>query len=141
MICTKTEILVFSILDASPIPRRKQEWTKLDDTAVSRRSVTQIRVNSVHFGPYSKIRLKEPRLNERLPLATSNRQEQMLHFDLEGFVDREVSCIYFELQCTYVNIDFLIFFSLFLPFRSNTSICCWVFSYELLTSCLNSIKD
>ena len=48
----------------SPISRRKREWTELDGTAVSRRSVAQVRVNPGDPGPCPKIRLKEPGLNE-----------------------------------------------------------------------------
>jgi hypothetical protein len=46
----------------SPIcPRwRRRVWTELDGTAVSRRSVAQVRVNSGDPGPCPKIRLKEP---------------------------------------------------------------------------------
>ena len=43
-----------------PISRRKREWTELDGTAVSRRSVAQVRVNSGDPGRCPKIRLKEP---------------------------------------------------------------------------------
>ena len=35
-------------------------WTELDGTAVSRRSVAQVRVNPGDPGPCPKIRLKEP---------------------------------------------------------------------------------
>ena len=48
----------------NPISREKREWTELDGTAVSRRSVAQVRVNSGDPGPCPKIRLKEPGLNE-----------------------------------------------------------------------------
>ncbi len=47
-----------------PMSRRKREWTELDGTAVSRRSVSQVRVNSGDPGRCPKIRLKEPGLNE-----------------------------------------------------------------------------
>ena len=43
-----------------PVSRRKREWTELDGTAVSRRSVAQVRVNSGDPGRCPKIRLKEP---------------------------------------------------------------------------------
>ena len=44
----------------SPVSRRRREWTELDGTAVSRRSVAQVRVNSGDPGRCPKIRLKEP---------------------------------------------------------------------------------
>ena len=47
-----------------PVSRKKQEWTELDGNAVSRRSVTQVRVNSTDPGLCTKIRLKEPGLNK-----------------------------------------------------------------------------
>jgi hypothetical protein len=43
-----------------PVSRRKREWTELDGTAVSRRSVAQVRVNSGDPGRCPKICLKEP---------------------------------------------------------------------------------
>ena len=43
-----------------PVSRRRREWTELDGTAVSRRSVAQVRVNSGDPGRCPKIRLKEP---------------------------------------------------------------------------------
>ncbi|UJR22355.1 hypothetical protein I4U23_025417 [Adineta vaga] len=48
----------------SRCPEGEREWTKLDGTAVSRRSVAQVRVNSGDPGPCPKICLKEPGLNE-----------------------------------------------------------------------------
>ena len=47
-----------------PASRKKREWTELDGTAVSRRSVAQVRVNSGDPVRCPKIRLKEPGLNE-----------------------------------------------------------------------------
>ena len=46
-------------LNEFPIPK-DQEWTELNGTAVSRRSVAQVRVNPGDPGPCPKIRLKEP---------------------------------------------------------------------------------
>ena len=43
-----------------PVSRRRREWTELDGTAVSRRSVARVRVNSGDPGRCPKIRLKEP---------------------------------------------------------------------------------
>ncbi len=43
-----------------PVSRRKREWTELNGTAVSRRSVARVRVNSGDPGRSPKIRLKEP---------------------------------------------------------------------------------
>ena len=43
-----------------PVLRRKREWTELDGTAVSRRSVAQVQVNLGYPGRSPKIRLKEP---------------------------------------------------------------------------------
>ena len=60
----KSSSLSFSINNTIPISRRKQVWTKLDGTAVSKWSVAQVRVNSGDPSRYPKIRLKEPGLNE-----------------------------------------------------------------------------
>ena len=43
-----------------PVSRKKREWTELDGTAVSRRSVARVRVNSGDPGRCPKICLKEP---------------------------------------------------------------------------------
>ena len=43
-----------------PVSRKKREWTELNGTAVSRRSVARVRVNSGDPGRCPKIRLKEP---------------------------------------------------------------------------------
>ena len=53
-------VLLFVFYMKIPVSRRNREWTELDGTAVSRRSVAQVRVNSGDPGPCPKIRLKEP---------------------------------------------------------------------------------
>ena len=50
----------FQKLNAIPVSRRKREWTELDGTAVSRRSVARVQVNLGDPGRSPKIRLKEP---------------------------------------------------------------------------------
>ncbi|UJR22359.1 hypothetical protein I4U23_025421 [Adineta vaga] len=52
------------IRNDSRCPEGEREWTELDGTAVSRRSVAQVRVNSGDPGPCPKICLKEPGLNK-----------------------------------------------------------------------------
>jgi hypothetical protein len=47
-----------------PVSRRRREWTELNGTAVSRRSVAQVQVNLGDPGRFPKIRLKEPDLDE-----------------------------------------------------------------------------
>ena len=50
---------IFFLFKWFPFPKER-EWTELDGTAVSRRSVAQVRVNSGDPGRCPKIRLKEP---------------------------------------------------------------------------------
>jgi len=57
-LCRANELIMI------PVSRKKREWTELDGTAVSRRSVAQVRVNLGDPGRCPKIRLKEPGLNE-----------------------------------------------------------------------------
>ncbi len=52
-------IFSFHYFNRIPFPKER-EWTELDGTAVSRRSVAQVRVNPGDPGRSPKIRLKEP---------------------------------------------------------------------------------
>ena len=83
-----------------PVSRKKREWTELDGTAVSRRSVAQVRVNSGDPGPCPKIRLKEPGPNGTSAgfQTDENRYYTLI---LAGKVEKRFRCR----RLTTVDID------------------------------------